>query len=113
MRLRAAGVLIELDDFGVGHSNLSALREFPVDIIKIDRDFIAQLKKTGFDEPFIDSIVSLARQLKIQVIAEGIETKLEAEILTQKGVPMLQGYYFSQPVPIEKLKAFLKITAAT
>lgn len=102
--LRAEGILIALDDFGVGHSNLNYLKEFQADILKIDRGFITGIGSNDLSCHVLQSIIDLSRQLKLKVIAEGIETLEQANYLQEKGVEYLQGYYFSKPQPIAVFK---------
>jgi EAL domain-containing protein (putative c-di-GMP-specific phosphodiesterase class I) len=102
--LRAEGILIALDDFGVGHSNLNYLKEFQADMLKIDRGFITGIGNNDLSCHVLQSIIDLSRQLKLKVIAEGIETLEQANYLQEKGVEYLQGYYFSKPQPIAVFK---------
>lgn len=103
--LRAEGILIALDDFGVGHSNLNYLKEFQADMLKIDRSFITGIGSNDLPCHILQSIIDLSRQLNLKVIAEGIETLEQANYLQKKGVEYLQGYYFSKPQPIAVFKS--------
>lgn len=94
------GYRIAVDDFGTGYSNLSYISQFPLNCIKIDRSFINQLPASG---PIIQLILTLAKQLAVTAVAEGVETKAEYEWLHAKGCDQIQGYYFSKPVPLENL----------
>ncbi|MBX0359609.1 GGDEF domain-containing phosphodiesterase [Halobacillus sp. Nhm2S1] len=97
--LREKGIKVHLDDFGVGFSSLSYLNRLPVDAIKIDRSFINQIGEQGEEVPIVNAIISMAKSLGIQVIAEGVETSEHMAYLKQKGCYEYQGYYFSKPVP--------------
>ncbi len=98
--LRQAGILIALDDFGVGHSNLNYLKEFQADLLKIDRSFITGIGSNDFSRHVLQSIIDLSQQLGLRIIAEGIETRRQADYLQERGVQYLQGFYFSKPQPI-------------
>ena len=97
--LRTLGVRVSLDDFGTGYCSLSYLQQFPVDTLKIDRSFIARIK--GLEEgegEIVRLIVSLARTLGIEVVAEGTETEMQVEYLARLGCGFAQGFYFSRPL---------------
>lgn len=99
--LRNKGIKVHLDDFGVGFSSLSYLNRLPVDAIKIDRSFVSQIGEEDHDVAIVDAIISMAKSLGLQVIAEGVEQKEHISYLKQKGCYEYQGYYFSKPVPAE------------
>ncbi|EWG11541.1 sensor domain-containing protein [Cytobacillus firmus] len=105
------GVKLSLDDFGSGYSSLSYFRELPIDKIKIDRLFIQDLEITNSrkDKAIITSILSLAKDLEIEVICEGVENKAQVQFLLESGCRMAQGYYFGKPMPAESIeqKGFL------
>jgi diguanylate cyclase (GGDEF)-like protein/PAS domain S-box-containing protein len=104
--LRTAGVKVGLDDFGTGYSSLSALRHLPLDFVKIDRSFIHQLDKGAAEEAIVASIISLCHALQMAVVAEGIESPEELEILTSLGCDRGQGFLFApsgDPASIELL----------
>jgi diguanylate cyclase (GGDEF)-like protein len=98
-RLRELGVKLALDDFGAGYSSLSYLKNFPVDVLKIDRQFIQGLPNAE-DEAIVRAVVSLAQTLGRRVVAEGIETLEHVWLLRELGAQIGQGYYFSRPVPV-------------
>ncbi len=101
--LRRLGFSVALDDFGTGYSSLSYLRRFPVDKIKIDQSFIAQLGKRPELSAIVKAIVDLAEALELKVLAEGVETAEQAERLTRIGCSLYQGYFFSRPVAASRL----------
>ena len=101
--LRSDGFQVVFDDFGTGYSSLSYLRQIPVDYIKLDKSFIDELDKDPDSIDFIQAIVQLAHTIKLPVVAEGVEKKAMANILEKAGCDMLQGYYFSKPVRLEKI----------
>ncbi len=102
--LRTLGVRVSLDDFGTGYCSLSYLQQFPVDTLKIDRSFIARIKGQEEGEgEIVRLIVSLARTLGIEVVAEGTETEMQVEYLARLGCGFAQGFYFSRPVEAEKV----------
>lgn len=105
--IKALGVLLAIDDFGTGYSSLSYLKSFPVDTLKIDRSFVSHLPENPDDAAISKMIISLARQLRLDVVAEGIETKEQLAFLRSHGCQMGQGYLFSRPIPAEEFTALL------
>jgi EAL domain-containing protein (putative c-di-GMP-specific phosphodiesterase class I) len=101
-QLRSLGVRIAMDDFGTGYSSLSYLRTFPLDKIKIDRSFVQDVAKNSEARAIVRAITSLARALKINVVAEGVETAEQLEIVKAEGCNEIQGYFFSRPRPAEE-----------
>jgi EAL domain-containing protein (putative c-di-GMP-specific phosphodiesterase class I) len=98
--LDAKGFGIAVDDFGVGYSSLSQLHEIPVDELKLDISFVRRIhEKSGFS--MLSAIVSIAKSLELECVAEGVEDAKTAELITQMGVEILQGYHFAKPMPIE------------
>lgn len=96
-RLRRRGVRFALDDFGTGLSNLERLRQFPVDILKLDRAFVGNMGRDGREEAILSAVVALARGLDVDLVAEGIETAAQATRLLDLGVTLGQGYHFGRP----------------
>jgi diguanylate cyclase (GGDEF)-like protein/PAS domain S-box-containing protein len=96
--LKGLGVHIAIDDFGTGYSSLSYLRRFPIDILKIDQSFVNDLTVNADDAAIVGSIISLAHSLRLQVIAEGVETAEQLAFLHTHGCDQMQGYYFSRPI---------------
>jgi diguanylate cyclase len=100
--LKALGLDLAVDDFGTGYSSLSYLKRFPIDTLKIDQSFVADLDSP--DGPaIIDAILALAKTLKLRVIAEGIETEQQLEHLVERQCAVLQGFYFSRPIPVDQV----------
>ena len=100
--IKALGVRLCIDDFGVGYSSLGHLRRFPFDCLKIDRSFVAQLDDgTGEPDILLEAIASLAASLGLETVAEGIETESQAERVRSIGCPLAQGFLFARPAPIE------------
>ncbi len=103
------GVRLSVDDFGTGYSSLSYLRKLPIDTLKIDRSFVRELYEGSDDEAIVSAIAALARALNLRVIAEGVETAAQANLLKVHGCFLMQGYWFSRPLEIN---AFNKFVAA-
>jgi len=106
--LRDLGVRIAIDDFGVGFSSLSYVKNFPVDTLKIDRSFIANITSDSRDEAIVKAIVALAASLGLKVIAEGIESVQQLKCLRSHSCTEAQGYFFSRPVPAEAFEILLR-----
>jgi len=98
-RLRHAGVRVSIDDFGVGQASLSYLRRLPAAELKIDGSFVRDLDQCAEARSIIEAVVRLAHALKLRVVAEGVETEAQAELLIQLGCDELQGYLFAKPMP--------------
>ena len=105
--LRAAGMVIALDDFGTGYSSLNYLRTLPIDIIKIDRSFVQEIEESSEARELVSSILSIARSLNKKVVAEGVETHAQLNILRKLGCDIIQGYLLSRPLPESELKLFM------
>jgi predicted signal transduction protein with EAL and GGDEF domain len=101
--LSRAGVRIALDDFGTGYASLSHLKQFPVDIIKIDRSFVTDVRHDGEHSAIAEAVITLGKNLGIEVVAEGIETGAQARWLLDMGCRVGQGFLFSPAVPAEEL----------
>ncbi len=101
-RLKALGVSIALDDFGVGYSSLSYLTAFPFDRVKIDKSFIDRIDRSE-TVAVLKSIVQLAKTLKLSIVAEGVEASEQVGRLRALGIPLGQGFLFSRPVPLADL----------
>ncbi|RJG02468.1 putative bifunctional diguanylate cyclase/phosphodiesterase [Noviherbaspirillum sedimenti] len=103
--LRQLGFHISLDDFGIGHSSLSRLKKLPITSLKIDRSFVAGLPHDRGDGAIVRSIIDLGRHMKLDVVAEGVETDAQLLYLAQFGCTYLQGYLLSRPLPLQQLIA--------
>ena len=112
-QLRAAGLRIALDDFGTGYSSLGLLSKLPVDVVKIDRSFISGLPADRASVTLVSSVIGLASAFGLQVVAEGVETEGQLEILRRLGCDYSQGYLHSRPVPAEQLEKVLREQAGT
>ena len=102
-RLRSMGIQLAIDDFGTGHSSFLYLKNLPVDELKIDKEFIDDLTVGSKEEMILESIIHLAIKLGLKVTAEGVETQLQADILTRLGCQQLQGFLLARPMPVEQL----------
>lgn len=102
-----AGVTVALDDFGTGYASLKHLRDFPVDVIKIDRSFVADLLTDPGDAAIVNAVLGLANQLGIVVVAEGVETPEQAAYLLEQNCGHAQGYLFGRPMPAHEAEALL------
>ncbi len=101
--LKALGVTIAVDDFGTGYSSISYLKDFPIDYLKIDRSFIRNILDNPDDEALVKMILSMAKHLKLKVVAEGIETIEQLDYLLHSDCDKIQGYFISRPIPYEAL----------
>ncbi len=106
-RLRQLGVRLSIDDFGTGYSSLSYLKRFPVDIIKIDRSFVRDVPQDADDAAIIAGIIALAHSLRLEVVAEGVETEAQLTFLRAQHCDLLQGYYLSPAVPADQFSALI------
>ena len=104
--LKATGVRLAMDDFGTGHSSLSCLHEFPFDVLKIDRSFVANLGRGRAFGSLVQAITLLARNLNIQVVAEGVETPEQVSLLQSLDCQFAQGYHFGKPMPAAEAGTF-------
>ncbi|MFZ5580330.1 MAG: sensor domain-containing protein [Pseudomonadota bacterium] len=109
-QLRAMGMKVALDDFGTGYSALSYLKKFEIDILKIDRSFVRDIVEDPSDRAIVESIILMAKRLGIKLVAEGVETHEQAELLAAAGCDMAQGYFFARPMPEA---AFMDFVLAT
>ena len=105
--LKERGVAVCIDDFGTGYSSLSYLKTFPIDTLKIDRSFVAQVDENGSSVELIETIVALARILGISAVAEGVETPEQLELVRRLGSHYAQGFYFSTPLSPEQAEELL------
>ena len=106
--LRAEGVRVAVDDFGTGYSSLSYLQKFSIDALKIDQSFVRRITTAPAETTIVTAVISMARSLKLRVVAEGVETLKELEFLQAHQCDEAQGYYFSRPVPPEQFAKLLE-----
>ncbi|ART82462.1 hypothetical protein CBP31_07345 [Oceanisphaera profunda] len=106
-KIRDTGVRIALDDFGTGYSSLSALKGLPIDELKIDKSFVTDLNQGSDGKAIMSAVIAMAKQLNLAVVAEGVENEFELAYLQQKGVDIIQGYYFSKPLLKAAFTAYL------
>lgn len=111
--LKALGVCFSMDDFGTGYSSLSYLKQLPIDQIKIDQSFVRNMTTDKHDEMLVKTIIEMARNFKINVIAEGVETQDQLSLLKRLGCMEFQGFYFSKPVPIEEFELLIATSSQT
>lgn len=105
--LKALGATIAIDDFGTGYSSLEYLQKFAVDYIKIDQAFVRNLITNPADPGIVKAVLGIAESLSMSVIAEGIETEAELNLLSSLGCDEIQGYFISRPVPAVDIPAVL------
>ncbi len=112
--LKSLGLKFSMDDFGTGYSSLSIIKRLPLDQLKIDRSFVNDIQHDAFDRAIVRTIIAMAQSMKLSIIAEGVETEAQHQILLNKGCTSFQGYLFGRKVPIEQFEASLssKIKAA-
>jgi EAL domain-containing protein (putative c-di-GMP-specific phosphodiesterase class I)/CheY-like chemotaxis protein len=107
--LKALGLRLAIDDFGTGYSSLSYLRRFPIDTLKIDQSFVAQLGSDAESTAIVTSVIHLAAALDLDIVAEGVETREQLTQLELLGCPVAQGYYWSRPVSADDIGSKLKL----
>jgi EAL domain-containing protein (putative c-di-GMP-specific phosphodiesterase class I) len=112
-RLKASGIGLKIDDFGTGYSSLSRLTNLPFDSLKIDRSFVVQLSGKEVNLEFVDSILSMARSLGLEVVAEGVEEDEQVLALKALGCGFAQGYFFAKPVASEEAEKLIASQAAS
>jgi EAL domain-containing protein (putative c-di-GMP-specific phosphodiesterase class I) len=107
-KLKKMGIRLSIDDFGTGYSSLSYLKRFPIDTLKIDQSFIRDITTDADDDAIASTIIAMAHNLRLKVIAEGVENQKQVEILEQKGCDEVQGYFFGRPLTEQNLCKLLK-----
>lgn len=105
--IRKLGIKVSMDDFGTGASSLSCLKIMPIDIVKLDKSFLSDIEHDTGSRDFAKSVITLAKSLDLSIIAEGVETLMQAKILADAGCDMVQGYYFAKPLKKEEAEQFM------
>ncbi len=105
--LSTAGVTVALDDFGTGYASLTHLKQFPVDVIKLDRSFVNDMETDEDDAAIVAAVLNLGQRLGIKVVAEGVETATQASLLREQGCDFGQGYHFGRPMPASDVPQFI------
>jgi EAL domain-containing protein (putative c-di-GMP-specific phosphodiesterase class I) len=111
-RLRKKGYEFEMDDFGSGYSSLNMLSSMPIDVLKMDMVFIKNIERNEKDFRLVELILDIARYLKVPVIAEGVETENQMRLLKEAGCDIVQGYFFSRPLPADEFKKNILLAGA-
>jgi len=106
-KLKERGLMLSIDDFGTGYSSLSVIKQFPIDSLKIDQSFVRDIDNDPDDEAIVTTIIAMARNLKLSVIAEGVETAEQMQCLINKGCDLIQGYWVSRPLDARGVEALL------
>jgi EAL domain-containing protein (putative c-di-GMP-specific phosphodiesterase class I) len=106
--LKAAGFRVVLDDFGTGYSSLAYLRKFPISTLKVDKSFVWEMLEDDSAFAIVEAIVQMARALRMDVVAEGVETAAHRDALRRMGCSLAQGYFFAKPVPVDEAMALLQ-----
>ena len=106
--LRGRGFEIEMDDFGSGYSSLNMLSDMPIDVLKMDMVFIRNIETSETDRKLVNLVLNIAKYLGVPVVAEGVETEGQLNILKKEGCQLVQGYYFSKPVPPEEFEKLIE-----
>ena len=108
MELKLIGVRLAIDDFGTGYSSLSYLRELPMDVLKIDKSFVDGIATSPQRLALVEGIIRIAKTLRLDVVAEGIETEVQRDLLVSMGCKFGQGYLLAMPVPAEQAETLVR-----
>ena len=107
-QLKALGFYISMDDFGTGYSSLSYLKNLPIDKLKIDKSFVTNIRNEPKNQIIVKTVIFLAKELNIQVLAEGVEIQDELDFLVEHKIDSIQGYYYSRPLPFDEMQKLLQ-----
>jgi EAL domain-containing protein (putative c-di-GMP-specific phosphodiesterase class I) len=110
--LKESGVRLGIDDFGTGYSSLTYLRNFPIDVVKVDRSFVAELDDHPQDQAIVSAVVELGHTLDLTTIAEGVETERQLELLRVLGCDLAQGFHFARPRPPDEITELILTSPA-
>jgi len=106
--LHESNIYLSIDDFGTGYSSLSYLKHFPIDVLKIDQSFVREIPENKDDTAIVNTIIAMGHNLNLKVIAEGVETLEQHDVLKEMGCELAQGYYFSRPLPPDECFSYLE-----
>ncbi len=112
LEIKEMGVHVSIDDFGTGYSSLARLRKFPFDSVKIDRSFIADVAVDADDAAIVSAVIAMAHNLRLKVVAEGVETPEQIRFLRERHCDEVQGYLISRPIPPDQVCEFALRRAA-
>ena len=101
-------ITLSLDDFGTGYSSLSYLKQFPLQVLKIDRSFINDMMENQYNMSLVDAIIAMAQILDLRLVAEGVETRDQFEVLQKRNVQVVQGYLFSPAIPADNFRKYIQ-----
>lgn len=108
LELRRMGSTVSIDDFGTGYSSLSYLKKFPITTLKIAQQFVSEIQSDSDEEAIVSAIIAMAKNLKLNIIAEGVETEAHVKFLSNQKCHIMQGYFFSRPIPAEEFEEVLR-----
>ena len=108
--LRSQGICFSLDDFGTGYSSLAYLQRFPLSVLKIDRSFVRNIDSDTGSATIVEAIIALARKLKLEIVAEGVEQEAQRDFLVDGGCSSMQGYLLGRPVPMAQFEHMYSAT---
>ena len=103
------GVMVSMDDFGSGYSSLNVLTKLPLDVLKLDKDFLKDFENDPDEKIIIPSVIDMAKKLNLSVVCEGVETKEQVAFLQDVGCDYAQGYFYSKPIPVEQFNELLEV----
>jgi EAL domain-containing protein (putative c-di-GMP-specific phosphodiesterase class I) len=107
LQLKAIGLKFSMDDFGTGYSSLTSIKRLPLDQLKIDQSFVRDILHDEHDKAIVRTIIAMAQSMRLNIIAEGVETEAQRSLLAIKGCTNYQGYLFSKPLPLKEFDALL------